>query len=435
MKIEDWELRRIKPYPNNPRHNDKAVEGVAASIQEFGPQQPIVVDADGVVLVGHTRLKAAQMLGLDTFPVVVADVLTAAQARAYRIADNKVGEAATWNDEMLKVEVEDLKLEAEDFNLELTGFKLEELDKLFAEAGADEPGEGETDPDFVPKPEVDPVSRVGDLWLLGDHRIICGDSTEADPVSRLLSAQPDDPAFGRISPHLMVTDPPYGVEYDPEWRKHAKYADGSPLSTGDDPALGKVQNDAKADWREAWALFPGEVAYVWHAGRLAGTVQQSLEANAFEVRAQIIWAKNNMIIGRGHYHWKHEPCFYAVRKGGTGHWNGDRSQTTVWDIDYVQKAETGHSTQKPAEAMRRPILNNSNRGDAVYEPFSGSGTTIIACEQTGRVCFAVELYPQFVDIAVRRWQKFTGREAILHGDGRTFDALEAERLPAKAAVE
>jgi DNA modification methylase len=196
-------------------------------------------------------------------------------------------------------------------------------------------------------------------------------------------------------------------------------------------------NDDRADWREAWALFPGSVAYVWHAGTKAAVVQESLEACDLLVRTQIIWAKNNFAIGRGHYHVQHEPCWYAVRKTATGHWSGDRSQTTLWRIDKPLKSETGHSAQKPVECMRRPIDNNSSPGQAVYEPFLGSGTTIIAAEMTGRRCHAIEIAPAYIDVAVRRWQNFTGQQATLDGDGRSFDQIAAERSPqtATAAVD
>jgi DNA modification methylase len=230
----------------------------------------------------------------------------------------------------------------------------------------------------------------------------------------------------------MVTDPPYGVEYDADWRNHTEgvggFGDPEKAKAGRRTAraIGKVENDDRADWGDAWALFPGAVAYVWHAGIYATTVAESLEAVGLEIRAQIIWAKSRFAISRGHYHWQHEPCWYAVRKGGKGHWCGDRSQTTLWEISHV-RSETGHSTQKPVEAMRRPIENNSSPGQAVYDPFSGSGTTIIAAEMTGRCCYAIGLNPTYVDVAIRRWQEFTGGEATLEADGRTFTALETER--------
>ena len=248
------------------------------------------------------------------------------------------------------------------------------------------------------------------------HRIICGDSTSADTVAALL---------GDVKPHLMVTDPPYGVEYDASWREEAG-------ASGSGTAKGKVLNDDRADWREAWALFPGDVAYVWHADKFSPVVAESLEVNGLQMRNMIIWAKSSLVMSRGDYHSQHEPCWYAVRKGKKGHFDGGRKQTTLWQIDKPRKSETGHSTQKPVECMKRPIENNSSPGQAVYEPFSGSGTTIIAGEMTGRHIYAIELNPAYVDVAVKRWQDFTGQQATLEGDGRTFAELEAERCKAAA---
>jgi DNA modification methylase len=256
-----------------------------------------------------------------------------------------------------------------------------------------------------------PVTVLGDVWVIGKHRIVCGDSTDADTVAKVLNG---------VEPHLMVTDPPYGVEYDASWRNTAKRADGTPIGAS---AIGKVENDARADWSEAWALFPGEVAYVWHAGLFAGVVADSLVNTGFSLRSQIIWSKQQFAIGRGDYHWQHEPCWYAVRKGKTGHYDGGRKQSTLWQIPKPQKSETGHSTQKPVECMKRPIENNSSPGQAVYEPFSGSGTTIIAGEMTGRCVYAIELSPAYVDVAVKRWQEFTGKDAIHEASGKTFKEL------------
>jgi DNA modification methylase len=219
----------------------------------------------------------------------------------------------------------------------------------------------------------------------------------------------------------MVTDPPYGVKYDPKWRAEAGVNKNK-------AKLGEVLNDDRADWREAWELFPGDVAYVWHAGLFAKIVQESLEAVGFEVRSQIVWAKDRFALSRGHYHWQHEPCWYAVR--GKAHWSGDRSQATLWEIKSRDDNGVGHGTQKPVECMRRPIENNSEPGDAVYEPFSGSGTTIIAGEMTGRRVFAIELNPAYVDVAVRRWQTFTGNAAVLEGSGGVFADVAAERQAA-----
>jgi DNA modification methylase len=250
------------------------------------------------------------------------------------------------------------------------------------------------------------------LQLKSRHRIACGSSTDPATVERALAG---------VKPHLMVTDPPYGVNYDPEWRARAG------VNTAG-AATGQVLNDDNADWQAAWALFPGDVAYVWHAGLFAGVVQDSLMAVGFQMRSQIIWAKNQLVMSRGDYHWQHEPCWYAVRKSRKGHYDGGRSQSTLWQIDKPRRSETGHSTQKPVECMKRPIENNSSPGQAVYEPFSGSGTTIIAAEMTGRCCHAIELNPAYVDVAVKRWQDFTGQTAVLDGDGRAFVEVAAERV-------
>jgi DNA modification methylase len=225
----------------------------------------------------------------------------------------------------------------------------------------------------------------------------------------------------------MATDPPYGVEYDPEWREEA--------GLGRQRQTGKVANDDRADWTAAYKLFSGDVAYVWHAGVHAGEVATGLVAAGFEIRAQIIWSKQHFAMSRGNYHWQHEPCWYTVRKGRRANWCGDRTQSTIWQIpnlnpiggDRNEKA-TGHGTQKPVELMRRPILNHTKRGDAIYDPFLGSGTTMMAAELTGRVCYGIDIDPRYVDVAILRWQEFTKQEATLEDDGRTFEQVKAERL-------
>ncbi len=251
----------------------------------------------------------------------------------------------------------------------------------------------------------------------GGHRLLCGDSTVATDVERVL---------GGVEPHLMVTDPPYGVGYDAMWRGRAGHATMGKNRTG------HVFNDDRADWRDVWALFPGSIVYCWHGALTARLVAESLESCDFVIRSQIIWNKTTMTMGRGDSHWKHEPCWYAVK--GTGNWQGDRKQTTVWDIaspihimSGSKEVKTEHPTQKPVECMRRPIENNSSPGQAIYEPFTGSGTTIVAAEQTGRSCLCLEISPAYVDVSVKRWQDFTGQTATLDGDGRTFDQIAAER--------
>jgi DNA modification methylase len=407
MDVVELPLEQLIPYARNPRKNAAAVATVAASLKEFGWHQPIVVDEAMVILAGHTRLEAARQLGLKTVPVHIARGLTPAQAKAYRLMDNRSSENAEWDEALLGLELGDLQ--GDGFDLGLTGFEDEELNRLLAALGAEDGGSG--DEDEVPETPADPISRPGDLWLLGPHRLLCGDSTVATDVERVLAG---------VTPLLMVTDPPYGVEYDPGWRNQAGAAKTR--------RTGKVLNDDRADWREAWALFPGDVAYVWHGALHATTVAESLTAAGFAIRSQIIWAKERLVLSRGDYHWQHEPCAYSVRKGSKGHWSGDRKQTTLWQIpSRDQDADTVHGTQKPVECMRRPILNNSSPGQAVYEPFMGSGTTLIAAETTGRVCLGIELNPAYVDVAVERWQRFTGKAAVLDGLGEDFDGLKDQR--------
>ena len=402
LSIDYRPAASLIPFANNARtHSDAQVAQIAASIRQFGWTNPILGDKENGIIAGHGRLLAARKLGMATVPVIELRGLTDAQRRALIIADNKLGLNAGWDTELLALELADL---AElGFDVSLTGF--DELEIAALSKGTS----GLTDPDEVPETPALAVTVPGDVWLLGKHRLICGDSTNADDVERVLAG---------VSPHLCVCDPPYGVSYDPAWRQKLGHKE---LATG------VVLNDHRADWREAWALFPGDVIYVWHGALHATTVAESLVASGFSIRSQIIWDKTRLVIGRGDYHWQHEPAWYAVRSGAKGHWSGDRKQTTVWAIPH-RKSETGHGTQKPVECMRRPIENNSSPGQAVYEPFCGSGTTIIAAEMTGRVCHAIELNPAYIDVAVLRWQEFTGKEAILEGDGRSFAQVRAERL-------
>jgi DNA modification methylase len=396
--VERRILSELKGYEHNSRtHTDAQVAQIAASIREWGWTVPVLIDETNTIIAGHARVLAAKQSGLTEVPCVVARGWTEDQKHAYVIADNKLTLNGGWDQAMLSSELQHLG--AVGFDLDLTGFDEPELAALLA-AGY----KGLTDPDNIPELQALEISKPGDIWILGSHRLMCGDSTVKDDVDRLLSG---------IQPSLMVTDPPYGVEYD------GSYRSDNPLKAG------KVTNDSRKDWREAWTLFPGNVAYVWHASYFISTVQESLEAAGFEIRCQIIWAKDRFAMSRGHYHWQHEPCWYAVRKGATANWAGDRKQTSLWNIPAREDNGHGHPTQKPVECMRRPIQNNSNLGQAVYEPFNGSGTTIIAAETTGRVCYGMEIAPKYVDVAVRRWQTFTGQEATLERTGETFNQRQA----------
>lgn len=399
-------IGELHPDPSNARkHNDKNIEAIIASLHRFGQRIPIVVQRQGMVVrAGNGRLEAAKRMGWTHVAAVVVDEASV-DATAYAIADNRTAELAEWDDETLAALLQSLPEDV----LPASGFDEDDLKELL---------NGLT-PDIVedeaPEPLAEAVTRTGDVWLLGRHRLLCGDSTKGEDVADLLRTS---------KPHLMVTDPPYGVEYDANWRNDADRANGKPYGAS---AVGKVENDARADWTEAWALFPGDVAYVWHADRHASEVQASLEAADFAMRSQIVWAKSVMAISRGDYHWQHEPCWYAVRNGKTGHWAGDRKQTTLWSIPKPQKSETGHSTQKPVECMAWPVRNNSVPGDVVYEPFSGSGTTIVACDQLDRACYAIEIAPVYVDVAVRRWEKLTGKQATLESTGKTWRETAEER--------
>lgn len=389
--IEQLDVNSIFPYDRNSRtHSDQQIKQIEASISEFGFTNPILIDADGVIIAGHGRLVADKNLGIRMAPCIRLGYLTEEQKRAYVIADNKLAENAGWNIDLLRLEVADLS--AAGYSLDLLGFDSKDIDQMLKHVDGTV---GLTDEDDVPEIDDEIISKTGDIWHLGRHKIICGSSTNPLDVSKLL---------GDVKPNLMVTDPPYGVEYDASWREK--------LDLGN-VAKGKVLNDHIADWSDAYRLFPGDVAYVWHASLKTHIVAESLVNCGFSIRSQIIWAKSNFVIGRGNYHHHHEPCWYVVREKRSGNWTGDRKQSTIWNINKQLKNETGHSTQKPVECMRRPILNNSSPGQAVYEPFSGSGTTIIAAEETGRTCYAVELNPAYVDMAVKRWEKFTGNKGEL----------------------
>lgn len=424
--IEFRPLDELIPYARNSRtHSDEQLAQIAAAMLEFGYTNPTLYDKDGIIA-GHGRVLALSriykaggrvkmlngyVIPDGCVPCLCADGWSKAQRKAYIIADNKLAENAGWDMDLLKLEAADLNEMG--YDLSLVGFSVSEIENLLA------PGETEglTDPDDIPPAPDQSAVETGDVWIMGNHRIICGDSTKATDVEALLQ---------KVKPHLMVTDPPYGVDYDASWRDEQLGGKKGGRATGE------VENDDQADWREAWALFPGDVAYVWHGMLQAGEVYNSLVASGFRIRAEIIWKKSQFVISRGHYHPMHESCFYAVKKTATASWAGDRKQTTVWEIDKPAKSETGHSTQKPVECMRRAIENNSSPGHAVYEPFSGSGTTIIAAEQTGRICYAVEINPVYVEVAILRWQAFTGQVATLESTGETFTEVMAKRTPNKS---
>ncbi len=399
LAVEWVAIDAVYPNPANPRVNDAAVGPVSHSLRRFGWQQPIVAKESGEVVAGHTRLRAAKQLGMDRVPVLRfhgSDI----DAVAFGIADNRTATFAEWDEPALAKLL--AQLQAEDA-LDGVGFSVEEIALLLR---AQEP-EVEEDDGLGEVPE-NPASRLGDLWLLGDHRLLCGDSTDAACMDRLLAGE---------RPRLMVTDPPYGVSYDPAWRNEA----GVSSTT----RTGKVQNDDRVDWTAVWRLFPGAVCYVWHAGRHCGEVAANLHQAGFDIRAQIIWAKSRFALSRGNYHWQHEPCWYAVRKGEKAHWVGDRKQSTVWDIAVTDDGDkTRHGTQKPLECMARPMRNHD--APVILDPFLGAASSMIAAHKLGRRCLGMELDPGYVDVSIERWQKVSGEEARLEA-GETFAQVTEER--------
>lgn len=393
------EINLLKPHPNNPRTNSKEqYSTILDSIRECGYYNPIICDHDFTILGGHHRLRALKKLMREGFPHFkkieirrAAEKLPDDIATRILVADNL--SHGNFDIDILASLCDVGQLLRYGFNDTI----LKDMPKKVEFMA------GLSDPDEIVDPPAEAVSRTGDIWILGNHRLMCGDCTNKDHVEKLLAG---------IKPNLMVTDPPYGVNYDPAWRE------GADLGVGE-RSKGKVDNDDRCDWRAAYDLFPGNIAYVWHAALKTRDFYDSLEAAGFKIRAQIIWAKHHFQLSRGDYHWQHEPCWYAVRK--TGDWHGDRKQTTIWQIENNnsfgkknEKEETfGHGTQKPIECMKRPILNNSSEGQAIYDPFVGSGTTIMAAEITARVCYAMEINPIYCDMAVQRWEKYTGKKAAL----------------------
>jgi len=387
----------LVPYARNARqHSEAQIAQIAASIREFGWTNPILTDGERGVIAGHGRLAAARKLGITQVPTIELAHLSKAQRRALVLADNKLALSASWDDSLLAAEFEELELEG--YDLAFTGFAEEEVRALRTTST-----QGLTDPDEVPEPPLEPITKPGDLWLLGDHRLLCGDATKAEDVERLMAGD---------EPFVMVTDPPYGVKLDLSWRDKALA----------DKAMGPanrnvVANDDRADWTEVWQRFPGDVAYVWHADKFSDVVMQSLREAGFEICQQLIWNKSVMVMGRSDYHFKHEPCWYAVKKGRQHRWTGDRKQTTVIDakspnhiMSGSDEEKTEHPTQKPVECMAYLMKNHDG---SVYDPFLGSGTTLIAAEQLGRKCYGMEISPQYCDVIVKRWENFTGKKARL----------------------
>lgn len=410
--LEHWPTDKLIDYARNPRKNDHAVDRVAAAIKEFGFRVPIVAKSDGLIVDGHLRLKAAKKLGLETVPVLLADDLSPAQIKAFRLSVNKMAELAEWDDEMLAVELTDLKDMG--FDLDLTGFSTDEIEALLAPTGT----EGLTDEDAVPEVPEAPVTVLGDVWLLGKHRVMCGDSTSIDAVEKLMAGGGAD---------MLLTDPPYnvalGVAPVHQSKKTNRRVDGLTIINDDlsDDAFRQLLRDAFTT--AATAMKPGAVFYIWHAASEGYNFLGACKDAGLQVRQCLIWKKSALVMGRQDYQWKHEPCLYGW-KDGAGHlWASDRKQTTILEFDKPHRNDV-HPTMKPVGLFEYQMLNNTKGGDIVLDLFGGSGTTIIAAEKNGRYGYLMELDPKYVDVIVQRWQEFTGQTATLEETGKPFISLK-----------
>ena len=405
--IEMWLVEKLIPWARNPRtHSDAQVAQIAASIAEFGFNSPILVDSKAGILAGHGRLLAARKLGLTEVPVIVLDHLTEAQKRAYIIADNKLAENAGWDDDMLRIEIE--ALQDENFDVSLLGFEDVELAQLLA---AQDASVGLTDEDAIPELPQTPTSRTGDLWVLGDHKLLVGDATNHGDVVRLMAGEVAD---------LIFTDPPYNVDYEGYTEQKLKIK-GDRMSDAD---FKQFLEGAFRGLRAA--VKPGASLYLCHSSSWQREFQNALEAAGFAVRCQIIWAKNTFAWGFGRYKFRHEPLFYCHVAGQKDPWYGDKTQSTLWE-EKKPSANRIHPTAKPVELIERALLNSSKTGDVVADLFGGSGSTLIACERRGRCARLMEIDPKYADCIARRFQEYSGKNAVLEAEGRTFEAIALER--------
>jgi DNA modification methylase len=407
-RLELWPIDRLRPYERNPRtHSADQVAQIAASMVEFGFTNPILVDEADGILAGHGRLMAARELGLGEVPVVRLGHLTAAQKRAYVIADNQLALRAGWNEELLAEELAWLRDET--FDLDLLGFDAGELEQLLAPAG----GETDAAEDEAPEPPVEPVSRPGDLWLMGGHRVLCGDATMLTDVERVLAGSLADMAW---------TDPPYNVDYGNSAKDKLRGKDRRILNDSLGDGFGAFLQDACTN---LVTVTKGAV-YIAMSSSELHTLQAAFTTAGGKWSTFIIWAKNTFTLGRADYQRQYEPILYGWPQGAEHYWCGARDQGDVWFFDKPVKNDL-HPTMKPVALIERAIRNSSKRRDIVLDPFGGSGSTLIAAEKTGRQARLVELDPKYVDVIVKRWQDWTGGAATLEGDGRAFGELAAEQ--------
>jgi site-specific DNA-methyltransferase (adenine-specific) len=410
MKGHDMEYTNklvtdLIPYASNARtHSEEQVTQIASSIREFGFINPIIIDDKNNVIAGHGRLLASKKLGLKEVPTLQVDHLTDTQRKAYILADNQLALNAGWDDELLKLEL--AQLDDVGFDLELLGFDLDALECLGVE-------ELELEEQAIPEPAEDPVSKLGDIWTLGNHRLMCGDSTQVSDVEKLM---------GGFLADLLHTDPPYNVNYDNQDRPKASKV-----------ALGKIKNDTmshldfyeflKSSFSTAYLFLKKDSsAYIWHSSSEQINFTSAFIDSGFNYTQQIIW-KKPMLLGRGRYQWSHEPCLFGVK--GSPYFTDDRTKTTVWDFGGYDKSKNVHPTQKPAFIPEEAIRNSSKQGSNVLDLFGGSGSTLIACEKLKRKGFIMELDPKYCDVIIKRWQNLTGNDAVLESTGKTYNSLEA----------
>ncbi len=405
-KLEHWPIERLLPYIRNARtHSEAQIAQIAASIAEFGFTAPILAGSDGVIVAGHGRLAAARKLGLASVPVVVLEHLTPTQRRALVIADNKIAENAGWDEELLRLEL--AELQEADFDLALTGFDADELLEIMA--GEETTAEGHTDEDAAPEVPVTPVSKPGDVWIMGKHRLLCGDSTDDASYDTLLGSE-------RVA--MIFQDPPYNVDYANTAKDKLR---GTNRPILNDNLGDGFQDFLLAAFKPALARCNGAV-YVAMSSSELDTLQAAFRAAGGKWSTFIIWAKNTFTLGRSDYQRQYEPILYGWPEGTTRHWCGDRDQGDVWHFNKPRVNDL-HPTMKPVELVERAIRNSSRPGDVVLDPFGGSGTTLIAAEKSGRQARLIELDPKYVDTIVRRWQDYAGAQAVREADGVRFDDL------------
>lgn len=410
-QIQKWAVDRLLPYARNARtHSDEQVAQIAASIAEFGWTNPVLVGADGVIIAGHARLLAARKLGLTEVPVIVLDHLTEAQRRALVIADNRLALNAGWDEEMLRVEIEALR--EDDFNLDLLGFGDDELEMLLAEP--ENVTAGATDEDAVPETPESAVSVSGDVWLLGDHRLLCGDALQLDAVEKVLAGGLAD---------MVFTDPPYNVNYGATMKDKLR---GKKRKIANDNLGQDFQQFLSDACMNMLTVTKGAI-YICMSSSELHTLHQAFTASGGHWSTFVIWAKNTFTMGRSDYQRQYEPILYGWKAGTDHYWCGARDQGDVWPAKKPVSNDL-HPTMKPVELVERAIRNSSKSRDTVLDPFGGSGSTLIACERAGRQARLIELEPKYCDVIVRRFQEYVGIAATLESDGRMFADVAAERL-------